>query len=96
MGIQEKGIGKKEELVSFEEFESKIKQMPSKRYQTGIPWNEKLEKLEYNREIAFNSTQKLIQRFLKNPDKGLFKCHHDFHGLSQPRCHWISKFSYRG
>ena len=57
MGIQEKGTGKKEELASFEEFESKIKQMPSKRYQTSIPWNDNLERLESNREIAFNSTQ---------------------------------------
>ena len=37
MVIQEKGTGKKEELASFEEFESKIKQMSSKLYQTGIP-----------------------------------------------------------
>ena len=51
--------------------------MPSKRYQTGIPWNEKLERLETNREIAFISTHKLIQRFLKNTDKELFKCYHD-------------------
>ena len=53
MGIREKGTGKREELASFEEFESQIKQMPSRRYQTGIPWNDKLERLETNRKIAF-------------------------------------------
>jgi hypothetical protein len=43
MGIQEKGTSQKEESASFNEIEFKIKQLPSKRSQTGIQRNYKLK-----------------------------------------------------
>ena len=76
MGIKENGSEEKVP-TSFDEFEANIKHLASKRYQTGIPWNEKLERLQPYREAALNRAKQLIEKFQRHPNKDLLRWYHE-------------------